>query len=664
VTERVSNSLFLTVLPPRSLEGVGWTLRVLSERDYSSPVALVERFAGMGFTVEANGEGGGTVTLDSDDRVFSDPLPVGETAGLRDQEALWQVLEDGDVRFEFLAEDVDEDVVPASGGPRQTVIAGRGTGSVLEWAPVLPLGFPSPPATMTREFEDFPMVVWSQLFFEAQDAGYLGWVSLTFDDWGDSAGVQWAGTAQKLSVSAGDNLLDLLKRWCETNEFAWRMLPGWRLEVRQAAGVHHENEVVFTQWRSQGEHKRKISRRELANVVFADSGDNGLAFAEDGDSAAKWRKRFAWLSAGDAADASARSMIANSSLSLSKDQRLSRSVRIVPDREGRHPFVDFDLHDWIAVEVPDDETESGARKVLGLAVDIDAGGAVEYEATLQSRFEARAVKTQRILDKLGGSSRSGAGGKSSSPIPVSKAISAVQLADLTDVDLTAPAAGSLLQFSGGRWIDVGPNLDLLTDVDSGTIPGSGTVGLLYDRTAGLWKPEVLPAGGGGAVPVVTWPFASLSGTHTAYSSQDWIGHAFYMNATVRLTRIQAKMSLVAGATYEALVVELPLTSRVVSAIVGSVTFVAPAATSATLNDFPATTWTLQQGKRYGVLCRRVGARAAQYYGPGVTSLQTTMFAQYGSSTDDSLYFAAGNIVVGSTLPNLGVPAVYTVRLEP
>jgi len=500
MTTRVSNTKFLTVLPAAGLDGIGWTARVLSERDYASTIAEVRWFAGMGFTVDANDVGGATITLDADDDLFSGSLPLGETTRLADQEALWQIMEDGVVRFEFLAEDVDEDVIPDGGGPRQTVISGRGTGAVLSWAPVLPAGMPNP-SSMARDFTAYPMGAWVQLFTEAQAAGYLGWVSVTFDGTMDSQGEAWGGDQQALTVQAGDNLLDLLTRWCEANEYAWRMLPGFRLFVTQEAGVHHEDTVVFTQFRAQGEHKRKITRRELANVIYADSGDNGIAFAEDTASATKWRKRATWISAGDASDATARSMIANTSLSLAKDQKTSRSVRIIPDRLGRQPFVDFDVQDWISVEVPDDDVESGARKVMGLAVDIDADGAVEYEATLSSRFEVRAVKTQKILDKLGGSKASG---DASAPIPVSKSLSVVKVGDLADVDLTSPAAGSLLQFTGGRWVDVVANLDLLADVETtgASAPTNGQA-LVYESSSGLWKPGAVAGGGGsGASPTV------------------------------------------------------------------------------------------------------------------------------------------------------------------
>lgn len=604
MTVRLSNEAFLTVLPPRSLEGVGWAVRVLSERDYSSPIALVERFAGLGFTVEANAEGGGTVTLDADDAVFSAPLPAGETVRLADQEALWQVLEDGQVRFEFLAEDVDADVIAEDGGPRETVITGRGTASVLEWAPVLPAGMPTP-SSMSRKFELHPMAAWHALFVEAQAAGFLTWVNLSFDAAEDSTGAAW-GPAQSLTVNAGDTLLDLLKRWAEANELRWRMLPGFTLEVRQGDGSHLEDSVVFTQFRSQGGHRRKVTRRELANVVYADSGDNGLAIAEDGTSAAKWRKRAAWITAGDASDASARSMVANVSLGLAKDQRISRTIALIPDREGRHPFVDFNVHDWVGVEVPDDDTESGARKVAGLAVDIDADGAVQYEATLSSRFEVRAVKTQRLLDKLGGSERSGSGGAAASPIPVSKVVSAVNLADLSDVDLTAPAAGSLLEFSGGRWVDVVANLDLLADVEtSGASAPTDGQALVYDSASGLWQPGTIAGGGGGggsglAAVVAEFPPFDLAAT-VSTSAYRHKGTRFDCQANCTVTRFSSKFTAVSGRSYKFGVWSYDRATKKLVALIGEATVVASTSAALAVHTTGPVSWNLDAGTSYAVL---------------------------------------------------------------
>jgi hypothetical protein len=510
------------------------------------------------------------------------------------------------------------------------------------------------------------MVAWSQLFFEAQDAGFLGWVSLTFDDWGDSAGVPWAGSAQKLTVSAGDTLLDLLKRWCETNEYSWRMLPGFRVEVVQNPGVHHENTIVFTQFRSQGEHKRKITRRDLANVIYADSGDNGLAIAQDTASADKWRKRAAWVSAGDSSDASARSMVANTSLSLSKDQKLSRTVRLIPDNDGRRPFQDFDLFDWIGVEVPDDDSESGARKVLGLAVEIDADGAVNFEATLQSRFEARAVKLQKVLDKLGGSSRSGAGSAASSPIPVTKTLSALALGELSDVDLTLPPAGSLLNYSGGRWVDVVPNLDLLADVstsgDDGPEDGNA---LVYDAAAGLWTPGAVAGGGGSGVPlsvVARFPPFELAAAAST-SAFRHKGARFDCQADCTVTRVSSKLTAVSGRAYKFGVWTYDPATLKLGTLVGETTVTAATSAAGAVHTTGPVSWDLVAGTSYAVLVSdTTGAPVNIWFATGAGAY--ALPSAFGMVPGGASYLRTNTAALASAVAlEQGVSDAYAIGLD-
>ena len=52
MTTRLSNTEYLTVLDDLPRENIGWTLRALSEQDYVTQIALINRFVGMGFTDE------------------------------------------------------------------------------------------------------------------------------------------------------------------------------------------------------------------------------------------------------------------------------------------------------------------------------------------------------------------------------------------------------------------------------------------------------------------------------------------------------------------------------------------------------------------------------------------------------------------------------------
>ena len=578
MTTRLSNTAYLTVLDPLPLENIGWTVRVLSERDYATQIALISRFDSMGFTTEVNATGGGQVVLDADDPIFYAALPVGEVTPIVGQQALWQFYEDGVYRSSIFAEDVDEDVVPEGGGLRTTTIQGRGLGSVLEWAKVLPAGMPSP-TSMTRAFTAHPMSVWVTLFNEAQAAGFLPFVSLLFDVTVDSSARAW-GATQKVEVQAGDNLLDLLTRWCEAAELTWTMLPGFRLQVIPVSfGRRLEDKVVFTLFRGQVKHGRQRTRRDLATVVYAASGDKGVAISADGDAEAKWHKRMAWVSAGDSADATGRSAVANASLALLKGEQMSRSI-VVPDKEdGRRVFIDYLLNDWIMVEVPEDDSESGARQVRAISVGVDVDGAVDLELTLQSRFQSRMEKLGRSLEAMGGSSSSGA---ATSKISVTQAITATQLEDLANVDTAGKLTGDVLMWNGVKWVDGsvgGPQpIDWLSDVDTVAVAPTNGQTLVFDSVSGLWKPGTIAGGGGGpATPIVTDTFTrsdSATAIGTATSGQVWqtsggtygiSGSKAYtvsatgvawVNGAVRALTAEMSITFGAGSTTESVIIRL------------------------------------------------------------------------------------------------------------
>jgi hypothetical protein len=507
MTTRISNGEYLTVLDPIPLDGVGWYARVLSQRDYSTQIALVERFTEIGFTKEESGFGGAKIVIDADDRIFTDPMPLGETDKLADQEALWQLIEDGIVRFEFLAEDLKEKVIPGEDQLREVEITGRGTGFVLEWAPVLPAGMPTP-TTMDRSFNAHPMSVFATLFAEAQAAGYLPFVSLTFDGTYDSSATAW-GAAQAVTVQAGTNLRDLLTQYCEANGYAWKMLPGFRLQVLKNPGQLLSETVVFTASKDQDEHERQETRRELANVVYAANGQNAVAISADSDSQLKWRKRAVWLSAGGSDDSSAASAVANAHLTLHKDPIKSRQIKVAPYTKGKRMFVDFDVSDEIGVE-EDGATGPTPMRVKAITVKTGTDGYPEVELTMLSRFEARMIKLQKMLDKLGGSSQ----GEGSAPIPVSESMGAVLLEDLKNVNTAGVLTGDVLSRNGsGQWVDATPNLNFLTDVDTVSTPPTNGQTLVYDSATGLWKPGTVAGGGGGGLSVPT-----VRATNTGYQA--------------------------------------------------------------------------------------------------------------------------------------------------
>lgn len=491
---RYSNSLFLEVLDPLPLENIGWTSKVLSEDDYSTVIAEVVRFAELQFQKEQSGVGGGSIYIDMEDVLWTTPLPAGQTIPIRDQQAIWQVYDDGVPRFAFFAEDVEEEVV--KDGLRTCKISGRGIGACMEWAIVLPAGFPTY-VTTDRTFTGAAMGGLLTLLTEAQARGEIDWVEATFTATVDSRGVPWT-TDQTLVASSGSTLLDLLNAWCEQTGATWKMLPGFKLWVEQTNGNHREDTVVFSIGGQQVEHGKRKTRRDIANAVYA-SGADGISQVSDGTSISKWRRRSHWVEAGQAGDATARDLVAAATVRLLGEQKVSREVKVHPDKPGRRIFVDYDVADWLTIEAEEGDGDSSVVQVKAATIKISQNGMVELELSVGSRFDAYAVQVQRVLNKLGASSVSG----TSSAVPPSTTtiISNTRLRELFDVNVVGAGAGDLLKFDGTNWVDGQMSLDDLTDVNLTGI-ADGKI-LKYDLASGLWKPAT-ESGGGGSGGVPAW----------------------------------------------------------------------------------------------------------------------------------------------------------------
>lgn len=126
--------------------GAGWEVRVMSYKDYSTVLAQIppHMCTGQQFVKQLNDIGSGSVTLNMDDPWWEHTtLPDGAAPDeMLDFECLWQVLQDGDVRFEFLGETVQEQLVDSS-EQRLVTISGPGGIATLKWAMAAPEGFPN-----------------------------------------------------------------------------------------------------------------------------------------------------------------------------------------------------------------------------------------------------------------------------------------------------------------------------------------------------------------------------------------------------------------------------------------------------------------------------------------------------------------------------------------
>lgn len=121
---------------------VGFTLYCRSGKDFSTVLAIVYKYASMGYTHEVNGEGAGNVTLNVEDPAFLSSLLPGVTLEmLLERDNLWEVYFDGKRKFQWLGQNVKE-VEVGREESRSVAISGLGLADTLTWAKVFPSKFP------------------------------------------------------------------------------------------------------------------------------------------------------------------------------------------------------------------------------------------------------------------------------------------------------------------------------------------------------------------------------------------------------------------------------------------------------------------------------------------------------------------------------------------
>ncbi len=208
-----SNGIPFTIVYDPPLQEVGFAVRVLNYADFEvrkaeggpgRPLAVLNRFVQVTMSTEIGGTGAaesgglgrGSVTLDLDDAFWDGDLTDGSSATtVLEYEHVWQVWENGVLRFEFLGETVNRTFLTET-QTRAVVVDGPGIGAVLNWGCVLPPKFPGVFSPSTAEgnfvFQKVPrMSAWLQVLATAVHRGTLGFVTPTFDHQRDSIGEVW-----------------------------------------------------------------------------------------------------------------------------------------------------------------------------------------------------------------------------------------------------------------------------------------------------------------------------------------------------------------------------------------------------------------------------------------------------------------------------------------
>lgn len=423
------------------------------------------------------------------------PVTVSPTNVLED-ENLWNIYEDGSLKFQFLGELVEEIVVQED-QTKSVKVQGRGIGSVLEWGKVFPVGWPTV-VKLEQEFVGKPAIfVWLTLLNQCKARGTLTFVSPSFTLTQDSAGAPWADL-NNITVSPGEDLLGLLKRFCELIGADWQMQNGFVLDVRQSWGTHKEDTIVFWPADEQLEQGRVRDRQSIANVIAVKTGDKKAIYAEglDTASAGRYQRRELYLEASDARGKPQGQVVAQTALRVNKAEIKSLTMKVVPDEAKAEMLVDYTIGDWVYVRT-DDDYMSSAYRVASASVTINEEEEIEGELILETRRQLRIAQLMRQLANI-----SSGGNGSTTPSKPKSAVAATEdigLGDLVDVSTVGATTSTYLKWDGLKWrpalVTVAKSLASLTDVNL-TSPADGAV-LTYSSGASKWidsLPSVITPG--------------------------------------------------------------------------------------------------------------------------------------------------------------------------
>lgn len=324
---------------------------------------------------------------------------------------------------------------------------------------------------------DSVMATFKEYLVEAQERGTIPYVTTGFTDAADSAGASWVGKPN-LEINEGSNLLQLLGTLTQLQQSDWIMDNDFNLKIYQKVwdseeddptlSFHKEDTIVMHEANAQLLRSRTRDRSAVGNSIVGRNAAGEYAYMEDEESISKFQRREMFIEAGNAVDLASLGTVLQSSLAQVSDEKSSWRLIVDPSLPGKRVFDDYDVGDWIGVEMIDSTgtATKNAWRIVGIAIQVDENAQITAELTLQSRMELLAERLQQQVANMG-TSASNAGVTLGSAVSAATLIQQATLSNLLDVSLPPTASrveGDVLTWTG--------NYFTLTTPGDKTIPNA------------------------------------------------------------------------------------------------------------------------------------------------------------------------------------------------
>lgn len=328
----------------------------------------------------------------------------------------------------------------------------------------------------------------------AQARGVIPYVQADFTDLVDSAGATWVGEPN-VEIEEGTNLLQMIESFSQLQQFDWIMGNNFQLKTYQrvwnpeesdpTVQFHKEDKIVLHEGNAQLLRERTRDRSTLSNSIVGKNSAGQYAYMEDDESIAKFQKRELFINAGSAPDLASLGVVLQSSLAEVSDEKSSWRIQVNPDIPGKRVFDDYDVADWIGIEMIDSvgNITKNSWRIVGISIQVDGDGNTIAELTLQSRLQLLAERLKQQVANLGTSAAS-AGVTIGSSISAATLIEQAKLANLLDVVMPGIAdrkEGDVVTWSGNYFTlttpgdKTVPDVPVITSVESNVYyPETGT----------------------------------------------------------------------------------------------------------------------------------------------------------------------------------------------
>lgn len=307
------------------------------------------------------------------------------------------------------------------------------------------------------------MSVWRQLFDAAQARGTIPFVTTRMTKDHDSFGNPWPDSVS-VQIQNGTDLYSLLQSHAAIDNCDWLMQPGFLLEVGLPTsngvtlGQDRSRSIILRENQQQVTKQRVRARDKIANLLGGVNSDGTVVTDSDSSSITQWGQREGWIQTATQVNPSSMATATAASLAETKDEQLSWTLSVLPDKPGAVVFQDYNVGDWVGAERPGGASTVDAVRVVGLAISISATGQVTCETTLNSYRQWYAEQLDYLVQKMGGQFINSLG-----TTPVTSTAVSPQLLPT----LQAPGLGGL------------------SDVTTGTLNMDP---LVYNSLTGIWQP--------------------------------------------------------------------------------------------------------------------------------------------------------------------------------